>query len=46
MSGYAEKVKRYYDLGLWSEQRVKNAVEKGAVSSDEYEAITGRKYIG
>ena len=39
-----EKVKRWYELGLWSEQRVKNAVQKGAISAEEYEAITGAEY--
>lgn len=44
MREYAEKVKHYYDIGVWSEQRVRKAVEKGALSEAEYEAITGSKY--
>lgn len=44
MREYAEKVKRYYELGLWSEQRVRNAVDKGAISAEEYEAITGKEF--
>ena len=37
-------VKRYYDGGLWSLERVKNAVVKGWITSDEYKAITGFDY--
>lgn len=44
MREFAEKVKRYYELGLWSEQRVRNAVDKGAISAEEYEAITGKEF--
>ncbi len=44
MSGLAEKVKKYYELGLWTLARVRNAVEKGALTAEEYEAITGKKY--
>lgn len=42
MSEFAEKVKKYYELGLWNISRVKNAVKKGAISEAEYEAITGK----
>ena len=45
MSAFAEKVKKYYDMGLWSISRVKNAVEKGAVTREEYALITGEEYI-
>lgn len=37
-------VKRYYDGGLWSLERVKNAVVKGWITSDEYKEITGFDY--
>ena len=43
MSEYAEKVKRYYDLGLWSEERVRKAMEKGAITLGEYEEIVGKE---
>jgi len=43
-----EKVKKFYDSGLWSEQRVKNAVTNPAASpwitKEEYEEITGKSY--
>lgn len=36
-----EKVKAYYDRGLWSEARVKLAVEKGWITEEEYAEIVG-----
>ncbi len=43
-----EKVKSYYDKGLWSKQRVKNAVENPAsspwITPEEYKEITGEEY--
>ena len=46
MSAFAEKVKRYYDLGLWTDSKLRNAVEKAAITEDEYKAITGQEYLG
>lgn len=43
MSKNYEKVKKYYDNGLWSKQRVYNAVGKW-ITETEYELITGEKY--
>lgn len=43
MSKY-DIVKDYYDKGLWSEYRVRMAVEKGWITAEEYEEITGSKY--
>jgi len=39
-----EKVKRYYDNGLWSKAKVKNAVVKEWITAAEYEEITGEPY--
>ena len=39
-----EKVKKWYERGLWSEARVKNAVAKGVITADEFKAITGKDY--
>lgn len=39
-----EKVKTYYDRGLWSESMVRNAVVKGWITSDEFTEITGEPY--
>ena len=37
-------VKRYYDQGLWSKARVRNAVVKEWITAEEYELITGEVY--
>lgn len=39
-----EKVKRYYDSGLWSEERVRNVAEKGVITAEEFEIIVGKEY--
>lgn len=43
-----EKVKNYYDMGLWGEARVRNAVTNPAsdpwITAEEYEEITGQAY--
>ena len=41
MSKY-EKVKNYYDKGLWSVERVANAVVKGWITVDQFKEITGQ----
>lgn len=40
-----ELVKNYYDNGLWSKQRVYNAVGKW-ITAEQYEEITGEPYEG
>ena len=44
MSKNYAKVKNFYDRGLWSEARVKNAVRARWITPAEYELITGEKY--
>lgn len=44
MSAKFELVKRYYDLGFWSEIKVRHAVEKGWITAEEYVIITGKAY--
>lgn len=39
-----EKVKRYYDKGLWTKEMVHNAVIKGWINAEEYEMIVGEPY--
>ncbi len=39
-----ERVKFYYDKGLWSKERVYNVVGK-VITAEEYEEITGEPYI-
>ena len=36
-----EKVKMYYESGLWSLARVENAVKKGWITQKEFKTITG-----
>lgn len=40
-----EKVKKYYNSGYWSKNRVKNAVFKGWITKSEYRDITGEEYF-
>ena len=39
-----DRVKMYYDKGLWSKERVHNVVGK-VITAEEYEEITGEPYI-
>ena len=44
MSPKFNKVKGYYERGLWNKQMVANAVVKGWITAEEYELITGEVY--
>ena len=44
MSKHFKKVKSYFDSGLWSIERVRNAVLKGWITAEEFKAITGEEY--
>lgn len=44
MSKMYDKIKTYYDAGLWSEIRVKNMVINGIITKDEYLSIVGKEY--
>lgn len=44
MSGKFEKVKCYFDRGLWNVSRVRNAVVKGWITAEEFQIITGQPY--
>lgn len=41
MSKMYEKIKEYYNAGLWSEERVRNMVIKGVITEEEFYDITG-----
>ena len=43
MSKY-EKLKMYYDSGLWDDKRLKNAVIKKWITEEEFKNITGYSY--
>lgn len=34
-----EKIKRFYELGLWSKEMVENAVNKGIITEKECQEI-------
>lgn len=44
MSSKFEKVKGYYDKGLWNIERVRNAFVKGWITAEEFQIITGQPY--
>ena len=39
-----DKIKMYYNSGLWSKDRVRNMVIKGIITSEEYEEIVNEIY--
>ena len=41
-----EKIKNYYDKGVWSEQRVREAVAKGFITPEQFKEITGKGLLG
>jgi uncharacterized XkdX family phage protein len=45
MSPKFNTVKRYFQLGLWSIDKVRNAVVKGWITAEEFEIITGEAYV-
>ncbi len=38
-----DKVKTYYEKGLWNVNRVRDAVRKGWISAAQYIVLTGQK---
>lgn len=44
MSPKYNKVKTYYDNGLWNKTMVRNAVLKHWITPAEYQMITGEDY--
>jgi uncharacterized XkdX family phage protein len=39
-----ERVKYYFDAGLWSAPMVKMAVKKGIITKEQFKEITGKDY--
>ena len=39
-----DKIKGWYESGAWSKAWVHNAVEKGKITAEEYQEITGEVY--
>ncbi len=44
MSKKFDMVKEFYDEGRWNKKRVHDAVEKGWITPEEYQLITGDPY--
>lgn len=44
MSKHYARVKKWYDLGMWNLEAVKNAVKRGWITAEEYKEITGENY--
>lgn len=45
-SGMFEKIKKYYEAGVWSEQRVREAVAKNIITPEQFKEITGKGLLG
>lgn len=39
-----DKIAKWYKLGLWTADMVKNAVDKGIITAEDYKEITGEEY--
>ena len=42
MSSFAEKVRRWYERGIWTERMVRDAYDKGRITADELAEILGQ----
>lgn len=40
------EVKEFFDKGVWSEEKVREAVAKNWITAAEFQAITGKGIIG
>ena len=41
-----EKIKKYYNAGVWSEQRVREAVAKNVITAAQFKEITSKGLLG
>ncbi len=41
-----EKIKRWYERGMWTKRMVADAVHKGKITPAQYEEIIGEAYEG
>lgn len=39
-----KRIKKWYDQGFWTKQMVAQAVAKGVLTAEQYEAIVGEAY--
>lgn len=38
-----EKIKRWYNQGLWNEKMVHDALDKGVITEEQYNEILGKE---
>ncbi|MBQ3399561.1 MAG: XkdX family protein [Synergistaceae bacterium] len=41
-----EKIKRWYEIGVWDEKRVREAVAKNVITPEQFTKITGKGLLG
>ncbi|MBR0168122.1 MAG: XkdX family protein [Synergistaceae bacterium] len=41
-----EKIKKYYELGVWDERKVRDAHAKGFITPEQFKEITGKGLLG
>ena len=39
-----DKIKKWYNQGLWTADMVRNAVAKGVLTPEQFKEITGEQY--
>jgi len=39
-----ERIKKFYDMGIYTKQQVHQFAEKGVITAEQYELITGEPY--
>lgn len=44
MSKLFERIKKWYQDGVWTKSMLVNAVAKGKITAEEYREITGEDY--
>lgn len=44
MSAWFDRIKRFYERGLWDKERVKDAVRTNTITEEEYEQIVGEPF--
>ncbi len=44
MNAWYDRIKRFYDMGLWTIEMVADGVVCRKITADEYERITGEAY--
>lgn len=46
MSKHFAEIKKYFDSGVWSETKLREAVAKNWITAAEFQAITGKGILG